>query len=91
MHLTHHAQQRIQQRGIPLSVVTTVSLYGRIQQSHGATVMILDKGAIAQAYEDFGHQPYDLNKYRGVYIVEAADGSIITVARATKRRVGRQN
>ena len=75
---TRHARSRMQQRGIPPSLVDRVLRYGReVHDHHGATVYLIDRAGEARGAE--------LERLRGVYVVVATDGTIRTVGHRTRR------
>lgn len=83
---THHAEVRMQQRGIPPHVVSLLLDYGREQHDHrGAVIHYLDKRSMRRLRKDHRRTPIsELTRYRDVYLVER-DGFVLTVGHRFKR------
>lgn len=84
--LTRHARSRMQQRGIPPSLVDRVLRYGReVHDHHGAIVVMMDRAARTRMARDGESRGVALDRLRGVYVVLATDGTIRTVGHRTRR------
>lgn len=83
---SRHARSRMQQRGIPPSIVDRVLRYGReFHDHHGAIVVMMDRAAEARLARDGDSRGVAIDRLRGVYVVVAADGTIRTVGHRTRR------
>jgi hypothetical protein len=84
---THHAQSRLQQRGIPTVVVDYLEEFGTIVRCNGADRAIFDKAAQKRLRRHLGGQRGldHFEKWMDVYAVYSDGGDIITVAHQTKR------
>jgi hypothetical protein len=84
---TQHAEVRMQQRGIPESVVDTLIQYGSvIHDHHGGQVVFFDKKAQRRCIAASGERILKhLERYRDVYLVKSADGALVTVGHRNKR------
>jgi hypothetical protein len=87
--LTHHAQCRIQQRGIPAVVIDYLSDFGSIIRCNGADRMIFDKAAQKRLRHHLGGERglRMIEAWFGVYAIVADEGGIITVAHQKKRHL----
>ena len=81
MTLSHHAQQRMQQRGIPLMVVDYLLAYGRVSHdNHGGCVIWLDKRSRSRLGSEEGRKLLrNLDKHLNAYVVTDTDGTVVTV------------
>ena len=91
MNLTQHAQQRMQQRGIPQQAIGYVLTYGRVSHDHrGACVMWLDKRSRARLGREEGREVFrEMDKHLDAYVVTDTDGTVVTVGHRY-RRIRRQ-
>ena len=87
MNLTQHAQQRMQQRGIPRQAIDYVLAYGRVSHDHhGACVVWLDKRSRARIWQEEGRQVIrKLDKHLNAYAVMDPDGMVLTVGHRYRR------
>ena len=87
MNLTQHAQQRMQQRGIPRQAIGYVLTYGRVSHDHrGARVMWLDKRCRARlGREESREVVRELDKHLDAYVVTDMDGTVVTVGHRYRR------
>ena len=87
MTLSHHAQQRMQQRGIPLKVVDYLLAYGRVSHDHrGGRVIWLDKRSRARLGAGEGRQVLrGMDKLLNAYVVTDTDGTVVTVGHRYRR------
>jgi hypothetical protein len=86
MHLTHHSQIRMQQRGIPILVVDWLLDYGvRERANHGAEMCFFDRGAKKRLRRDFGKQVVDRlsDLLKKAYLIVDGD-TVITTGYITK-------
>lgn len=80
-HLTKHAKQRAQQRGIPKLMIELLQRYGhRAYDHHGGVIRYMDKTARRSVEKYIGTAVFRrLHEHLDAYIVEAIDtGAIIT-------------
>lgn len=86
MNMTHHAEARIQQRGIPYAAVDAILSYGRRRRHRGADVYFLDKQSRGRMAQALGSKVYSkLERSLNSYLVVSDDGAVITAA----HRLGR--
>lgn len=86
MEMTHHAERRMQQRGIPLAAVDAILSYGRRRRHDGADVYYLDRKARGRMAHAMGAKSYcKIERSLNSYLVVSDDGAIITAA----HRLGR--
>ena len=87
MNLTFHAQQRMQQRGIPRRVIGYVLTYGRVSHDHhGGCVIWLDKRSKARIGQEEGRQVVrQLDKHLNAYVVTDSNGTVVTVGHRYRR------
>ena len=87
MNLTIHAQQRMQQRGIPRQAIDYVLTYGRVSHDHhGGCVIWLDKRSKARIGQEEGQQVVrQLDKHLNAYVVTDSNGTVVTVGHRYRR------
>lgn len=85
MRLTRHAERRSVERRFPREILQLIYDYGTSYRSAGADGLKLDRTAIDLACEGNRRLRADLRRYRGAYVIVSDEGSIITVARETRR------
>jgi hypothetical protein len=87
MPLTDHARARLQQRGIPESVLESLLDFGReAHDHHGSAIVYFDHRARGLLLRAFGRDTYKrLESHLDAYAVVARDGSIVTVGHRTRR------
>ena len=87
MNLTQHAQQRMQQRGIPRQAIGYVLTYGRVSHDHrGARVMWLDKRCRVRLGREEGREVVrELDKLLDAYVVTDTDDTVVTVGHRYRR------
>lgn len=87
MSLTHHAQIRLQQRGIPSFVIDRLLDVGCHQHDHrGGTVIYFDHRSRDQLRrESIKNDFKKLERHLDVYAVVGIDGSVVTVGHRTHR------
>ena len=87
MTLSHHAQQRMQQRGIPLKVVDYLLAYGRVSHDHhGGCVIWLDKRSREKLEAEEGKRVFrGMDKCLNAYVVTDTDGTVVTVGHRYRR------
>jgi len=88
MQLTHHAEIRMQQRGIPESIVDALMEFGSaIYDHHGALIRYFDKKALKRCLDTWGKTALkELERYMNVYLVQStADGALVTVGHRHRR------
>lgn len=85
MELTHHAQVRCQQRGIPPLIRQWLQDYGSEVQARGATKRFFDRDAKRRLAAAVGAQVVDrLGSLLNIYLVEDR-GTVVTAAVRTRR------
>jgi hypothetical protein len=79
--LTHHAQARSQQRGIPGPVIETQLDYGHEEHDHhGSRIIFFDHRSRAQLRKALGDEQYRrIERHLDAYVVVALDGDVVTV------------
>ena len=86
LNLTHHADVRIQQRGIPPLIIDLLMNYGRLTRHKGADVYFLDSESRKSLKRDIGSLVYKrLQDLLDAYVVVADDGLVITAAKRYRR------
>ena len=86
MHITHHAQTRIQQRGIPSSAIDAILAFGCRKRRQGADIYILDRQARSRMANSLGRKEYaKIERSLDSYLVVGNDGAIITAAHRKQR------
>jgi hypothetical protein len=85
--MTHHAQARLQQRGIPHNVIENLLDFGHEARSHnGSRIVYFDHRARQQLRRQFGTDSYKrIEPYLDAYAVVADTGEVITVGHRTRR------
>ncbi|MBN8518570.1 MAG: hypothetical protein J5X22_12060 [Candidatus Accumulibacter sp.] len=87
LQITHHAQARLQQRGIPANVVENLLAFGRHAYDHwGGTILFFDHKARNQLRRQIANESYkQIESHLDTYAVLGADGVIVTVGHRTQR------
>ncbi len=87
LHMTQHAQARMQQRGIPASMVSNLLDYGRETYNHrGSRVVYFDHRSRKQLLQQLGSASYKkIETYLDTYAVLGMDGALVTVGHRTRR------
>jgi len=85
--LTHHAQTRMQQRGIPRDVLDQLLTFGSEHHDHrGGTILIMDKAAWRRLRSACGERAGGrMDRARRAYAVVGRDGGVVTVGHRFKR------
>ena len=85
--LSKHAAVRMQQRGIPESVLLYLLQFGAVQHDHrGARIVYFNKASRRQAAEAGAYQQIpNFDRFDSIYAVVTIDGLIKTVSRRYKR------
>ena len=85
--LTHHANARLQQRGIPRALLDGLLSYGReVHDHHGSAVVYFDRKARQLLRDVCGTREFiKIESKLDTYAVVGADGAVITVGKRTKR------
>jgi hypothetical protein len=84
--LSRHAQERAQQRAIPLMVVDLLERFGSSMRCGGADRLFFDKRAtrrLKQHMGDRGLKPVE--RWLRVYAVVGDDARVVTVAHQSRR------
>lgn len=85
--LTHHAQARLQQRGIPPKVLDSLLDFGHeAHDHHGSRIVYFDHRARRQLRRQVGTESYKrIEPHLDAYAVVADTGEVITVGHRTRR------
>ena len=85
--MTHHAQVRLQQRGISHDVVENLLDFGREEHDHrGGCILYFDRQAREKLRRTSGAQSFKrMESHLGTYAFLADSGEIITVGHRTRR------
>lgn len=76
---THHAEARMQQRGISQHAVDVLMTYGEYRRHRGAEVCYLTRQSRTRMLKDLGKQAFlKLEKVLDAYLVVSDDGDVIT-------------
>ena len=87
MNFTIHAEEQVQKRGIPDTLVKLLYIYGKEQyDGHGGIIISFKKDVVNELSTE--HKKYIglVFKHLKAYIVESHDSVIITVGHITQRR-----
>ena len=85
MRMTHHATERRSQRNLPMDILRLIQSYGEPVHSRGALSLMLDRETLDLIAEGDLRRRQSLSRYRGVYLIESSNGTVITAARRTRR------
>ena len=85
--MTTHAQQRIQQRAVPLLVVELLEEFGTSVRTGCAERLLFDKAALKRLKRHLGGERglRMVEPWLGVYAVVGDDGCLVTVAHQQHR------
>ena len=86
MRMTRHATTRQTQRNLPVDILRLIQSYGEPVHSRGALSLMLDDATLDLIAEGDLRRRQSLSRYRGVYLVESRNGTVITAARRTRRQ-----
>jgi hypothetical protein len=84
MNLSHHAEVRMQQRGIPALALDLLHQYGRSEWANGAEIRYFDKKGLDKAKRQVQKLVSALDKLENIYCVETSEGSVITAGHRTQ-------
>jgi hypothetical protein len=83
--VSRHAAARMQQRGIPPSMIERVLRHGCEQYDHhGAAIVYFDKAARTRLRRSGQARQSELDRLAGVYVV-VRDGVVVTVGHRYRR------
>lgn len=84
---THHAEARLNQRGIPPFVVELLDRFGAVRRSYGQEKVYFDKSAKKALRRHFGgaRGMRLIEPFLDVYAVLTEDGAVVTVGHIQKR------
>ncbi len=87
MSMTHHAQARAQQRGIPPFIAELLDRFGEEKHLGGGTVVrFLSKRGRRHMEQCMGREPVaKLSQWLNAYEVSSLDGATITLGHRTRR------
>lgn len=85
--ITHHAQARLQQRGIPPVVVESLLDFGCQTYDHrGGTILFFDHKSRIKLRRQVASDSYKrIESHLDAYAVLGEDGAIVTVGHRTQR------
>ena len=84
--LSRHAQARMQQRGIPLTMIDQVLRYGCVRHDHrGAIIVFLDREGRRRMARSGEARLGEIDRLGRVYVVLQADGTVVTVGHRYRR------
>ena len=85
--ITHHAQARLQQRGIPAYVVESLLDFGCQTHDHrGGTILFFDHRARSKLRRQIASDSFkQIESHLDTYAVIGEDGVIVTVGHRTQR------
>jgi hypothetical protein len=85
--ITHHAQARLQQRGIPSTVIENLLDFGRQAHDHrGSTIVYFDHRARRSLQRQLPLECFRrLEPHLDAYAVLGSDGIVVTVGHRTQR------
>lgn len=88
---THHAEARLNQRGVPPFVVELLDRFGAVRRSHGKEKVYFDNRSKKALRKFFGgaRGMRMIEPFLDVYAVLSEDGAVITVGHLQKR-IGRE-
>lgn len=85
--MTHHAQTRLQQRGIPQTVLENLLEFGNEVHDHrGSLILYFDRNARAHLRAACGNALYKrIEPHLDAYAVLGDTGKVVTVGHRTRR------
>lgn len=85
--LSHHAQQRLQQRAIPALVIEILLDHGVVEHSKRGLEMLYltKKGKHAAMMQMKAAGMRHSDHYLNAFLIESSDGNIVTVGHRTKK------
>ncbi len=86
MRMTRHATERQTWRNLPIDILQLIQSHGAPVHSRGALSVMLDDGTLDLIAEGDIRRRQSLLRYRGVYLVESDNGTVITAARRARRQ-----
>ncbi|MEY8843498.1 hypothetical protein AB9K41_31120 [Cribrihabitans sp. XS_ASV171] len=83
---THHAEARLNQRGVPPFIVELLDRFGAVRRSYGQEKVYFDKGSKKAMRKYFGgaRGMRMIEPFLGVYAVFSEQGAVITVGHLQK-------
>lgn len=75
--MTHHAEIRMQQRGIPERLVEAVLRYGRTIHARGLSYRVIGHKEVAR----YAREGIDLSDAEGIHVLLQSDGAVVTTYR----------
>lgn len=86
MEISNHANQRVQQRGIPPVIVDWLLKFGAVEHTHGARKLFFDRAARKRLSKTIGAQVVDrLGDLLNVYIVVSEEARVVTAGHRFER------
>lgn len=85
MNYTHHAEHRMQQRGIPELALVLLSQYGQEQPSgNGTSMRYFDKRGWARAEREILDLARNIDRIRDMYFIEGQEEVVVTAGHRTQ-------
>ncbi|ADE13967.1 conserved hypothetical protein [Nitrosococcus halophilus Nc 4] len=85
MALTKHAQNRMQQRGIPPLAVELLMAYGRIEYQNGSQLLYFDNRSFKRVCKKLDAARKNIEQLAKAYLVIGENGQVITTSHRTKQ------
>jgi hypothetical protein len=84
MHLSQHAIQRCEQRGVSEAMIDIIVRFGSVEYHRGNEIVRLDKRGVGRAQQYLGGlYKGSREQLQSCYVV-VRDGTVVTVARQTR-------
>ena len=84
MALTHHAEVRMQQRGIPFLAIELLCHYGQAEYASGAKIRYFDRKGLKKAKQQLQQMMSRIDQLEGMYCVETEEGAVLTTGHRTR-------
>jgi len=84
MILTHHAETRMQQRGIPFLAVELLCNFGSAEYVGDAKIRYFDKKSLKKAKHQIKQMMEQVDRIEKMYCVESDEGVVVTTGHLTK-------
>lgn len=87
LQITHHAQTRLQQRGIPAHIVEILLEFGHCVHDHrGGTILYCNHESRHRLRQQIPSESYkQIESHLGTYAIVSSNGVIVTVGHRTQR------
>ncbi len=84
MALTYHAEQRMQQRGIPFLAIELLCHYGQAEYAGDAMIRYFDKRGLKKAKREIQQVLDRMDQLDNMYCVETDEGKVLTTGHRTR-------